>query len=155
MHVCAPRRFSPRRLRTRRPLGLIDRAGCFRPLGRPRCRGVAGQLAADADMAVRFHVRSITRDALATLPYALYLYTPYAQIYIVRWRKCISCSTDDIPRYARCPNERASSFLEKATRFVSLAFSALPARQRSRMISQPCDDRRVSVSGTATVTSFQ
>lgn len=53
-----------------RPLGLIDQPGCFRPLGRPRCCGV-GQLAADVDMAVCFHVRSITRDVPATICYML------------------------------------------------------------------------------------
>ena len=68
-----------------RPLGLIDRAGCFRPLGRPRCL-VAGQLAADADMAVRFHVRSITRDALATAIRSISV--RHMHKYIVRSRKC-------------------------------------------------------------------
>lgn len=90
------RRFSLVRERPQtvwtRSLGLIDRLGCFRPLGRPRYRRV-GQL--DADMAVRFHVRSITRDSRRTggNRHAYCVLCIYHRASVWPY---ISCSTDDI-----------------------------------------------------------
>lgn len=89
-----------------RPLGLIDQPGCFRPLGRPRCCGV-GQLAADVDMAVCFHVRSITRDVPATIRYMLV------------W-KCISLVQQMISCSLRA-NKWPVSYYEKNTCFFSFS----------------------------------